>query len=337
LPVSEAQRNGLLLVLSEKLADSALVGKTDWGQNYCKASQYYRKDEWDKLGDPGVASGVKLQIVCDKFRRLRCKYPSEHTAQTATALFLTASDGLDRALVMSAMSKFETFKHVKAVLKKTCATAESSREMMLPEPAAFQARYPGIWNVEYALGPPVALPHSEPTFHALEHGVPMRATNREVRENGQGFSGVLPRSNTSGMHMMQAFMQMMAQAVNSPRQGECNLEWATPKARPRPGTGTGLEMLEGTPTPAIADAPCAVEVPDVTVAVGAVGSEKLSEPAVAADVAAAAGGAAPGEVPKDTPRMTAEDTTARLLAALRDREPVLKALNKFAFATIRVK
>ena len=85
-----------------------------------------------------------MQIVCDKFRRLGCKHPSEHTARTATSLFLTASDGLRQALMMSAMSKYESIKHVKAVLKRTCATAVMSRESMLPEPATFQARYPGI-------------------------------------------------------------------------------------------------------------------------------------------------------------------------------------------------
>ena len=108
------------------------------------------------------------------------------------------------------------------------------------------------------------------------------------------------------MPMMHALMQMMATAANSPRQGECNLEWAMPKARARPPS---LEaMLGGPPSPATADAARVREVVEEAAGAGAAGVEE----------AAAAEGAEDGDA-KDTPRKTAEETTAHLLAALRDR------------------
>lgn len=149
-------------------------------QNYASLTSYMNKSHWDLLSSERISSNVKLQAIVGHFVALQLRNPSEVSLQTLTALYLAATDGLDKAAGLSASCKHQTLLHLKRCLR--AASAKAHFEAIVAElprdPSEFQAAYPTVWAAVFAEAPPVACPLNEARFRALQASIPMRSSSK---------------------------------------------------------------------------------------------------------------------------------------------------------------
>ena len=125
-------------------------------QDFTSVAVYFKRSQWEAMSK--AAGGDPLDTIFQHVARLGLKYPTEHTWQRLTAIYLCVTSGVDSAACMAPNAKVELLKHVKRSGRRMFAPGVVGVGILPQSPANYEAAFPEKYNAVFGNEPPAANP-----------------------------------------------------------------------------------------------------------------------------------------------------------------------------------
>ena len=167
-----AKGNELMVAVSQRVGAGTQVTRAKL-QDFTSLAVYFKSSQWEAMSK--AAAGDPLDTIFQHASRLGLKYPSEHTWQRLTAIYLCVTSGIDGAGCMAPVAKVEFLKHVKRSGRRVLAPGVVEVGVLPQSPADYKAAFPEKYSAVFGNEPPAANPFGSQLF-LLADSIRLRGT-----------------------------------------------------------------------------------------------------------------------------------------------------------------
>ena len=189
-------------------ASPVLPGRSKM-QDYRAFAEYLTEDIWALLMQERTTAQSRMDVLLGHAVKLQLRYPSEASLQRLTAVFLTVSEGHDKAMALTSQLRYNSLQHMKKCFKGFFKPPLSHAILVLPEdPSEFMAEHPELVVQIFGKKGPVPCPLRRIELEILCNAIPMRSTSKAMSSSTVARSPALQGDLANSMLLaLQQFMQ----------------------------------------------------------------------------------------------------------------------------------
>jgi hypothetical protein len=216
IPWPDGAREALTSLIAERSMSPQILpcaGRSKM-QDFRAFTEYLTGEMWEALAKERTTAQARIDLLLGHAAKLQLRCPSEATFQRLAAVFLTCSEGHDRAFAMSPHLRYNSLQHLKSCFKALPKEPLQATILALPQdPAQFMSDNPGLAVKVFGGREPVPYPFKRIELDALARAIPMRSTSKMMTASASCSNSPTSSQGDVATQILAALQQMVSKGM----------------------------------------------------------------------------------------------------------------------------